>query len=260
MNNCDFEKYFDEYIRGELNAKTDISFQNHIRTCKTCPVKLDEFYHVHHILVSRKRPQASLELKKSYHKKLKTSLLINAPVQKISSIIEKLVYTQSPWVRFAEVMVILIVGIIIGTVFLSEDNRTKSLPIIEYELFAQPVSKVDIEFMKYYFSASEMILLELMNSDKEQGEIFLTQEVSQKLLMKTFLIHEIALKVSEPDILRFLSLMEIILYDMSNISPNEIDETMKSVRSLIEEKKLLKTIQELQKRLKNSGSPRTLPG
>ena len=54
--------------------------------------------------------------------------------------------------------------------------------------------------------------------------------------------------------------MEIILYDMSNISPNEIDETMKSVRSLIEEKKLLETIQGLQKRLKNSGSPRTLPG
>ena len=260
MSNCEFEKYFDEYIRGELDSKTDISFHNHIQTCQTCPAKLDEFYHVHHILISRKRTQAASELKKSYHKKLKTSLLINAPVQKISSIIEKLVYTQSPWVRFAEVMVILIVGIIIGTVFLSEDNQTESLPIMEYELFAQPVSKVDIEFMKYYFSASEMILLELMNSDKEQGEIFLTKEVSQKLLMKTFLIHEIALKVREPDILRFLSLMEIILYDMSNISTNEINETMQSVRSLIEEKKLLDTIQELQKRLKNSGSPRTLPG
>jgi hypothetical protein len=260
MNNCEFEKYFDEYIRGELDADMDISFQNHIQICKTCPVKLDEFYRVHHILKSRKRPKPSPELKKSYNKKLKTSLLINAPVHKISSIIENLVYTQSPWVRIAEVMVILIVGIIIGTVFLSEDNRTKSLPIMQPELFAQPVSKVDIEFMNYYFSASEMILLELMNSDKEMEEIFLTKEVSQKLLMKTFLVHEIALKVREPDILRFLSLMEMILYDMSNISPNEIDETMESVRSLIEEKKLLETIQGLQKRLQNFGSPRILPG
>ena len=68
MSNCEFEKYFDEYIRGELDSKTDISFHNHIQTCQTCPAKLDEFYHVHHILISRKRPLAAPELKKSYHK------------------------------------------------------------------------------------------------------------------------------------------------------------------------------------------------
>ena len=260
MSSCEFEIYFDEYIRGELNPQMDIKFQSHLESCNTCQEKLDEYYPVHHIINSRQRPKIEPEIQESYHKNLKTGLLINAPVQKISSFIDNLVYTRSPWIRFAEVAVVLVVGIFIGTMLLSDPEKSRSIPILEPEQFAQPVSRVDIEFMSYYFGASEIILLELMNSDSDAAEIFMDKEVGQKLLMKTFLVHEIALRLNEPEILRFLGLMEVILYDLSNMTPKEIDETLKFVRSLIEEKKLLQTIQDLQKRLKNSGSPQNIPG
>ncbi len=260
MNTCEFEKYFDESIRGELDAQTDIEFQTHLQSCATCPDKLDEFYHIHHILKSRKRPKPAADLEISYHKSLKTSLLINAPAHKISAFLEKLVYTNSLRIRFAEVAVILVIGILIGGYFLTGEEKTRSIPILEPELYSQPVSKVDIEFMNYYLSASDIILLELMNSDNETGEIILTREIAQKLLMKTFMVHEIALRMGEPEILRFLSLMEFILYDISNISPNEAEETMRSVRNLIKEKKLLEMVEDLQKRFKNPGSPQNLPG
>jgi hypothetical protein len=260
MSSCEFEIYFDEYIRGELNPQMDINFQKHLESCNNCQENLDEYYPVHHILNSRQRPKIEPEIQESYHKNLKTGLLINAPVQKISSFIDNLIYTRSPWIRFAEVAVVLVVGIFIGTMLLSEPEKSRSIPILEPEQFAQPVSRVDIEFMSYYFGASEIILLELMNSDSDAAWIFMDKEVGQKLLMKTFLVHEIALRLNEHEILRFLGLMEVILYDLSNMTPKEIDETLKFVRSLIEEKKLLQTIQDLQKRLKNSGSPQNLPG
>jgi hypothetical protein len=260
MSACEYEVYFDEYIKGELEPQMDISFQGHLETCPVCRQKLDEYYQVYHLLNSRQRPKPGPGIKNSYHKNLKTGLLINAPVQRISSLIDKLIYTRSPWIRLAEVAVVLIIGILIGTVVLSTPEKTRSIPILEPDLFAQPVSRVDLEYMTYYFDASEMILLELMNSESDENSIFLDKEVGQKLLMKTFMVHEIALRLNEPDILRFLSLMEFILYDLSNATPGELDETLKSVQSLIEEKKLLKTIQDLQKRIKKSGSPQNMPG
>jgi hypothetical protein len=260
MSSCKFEIYFDEYIRGELDAQMDISFHSHLETCDICRQKLDEYYPIHHIVNTRQRPEVEPEVLKSYHKSLKTGLLINAPVQKLSSLIDNLIYTRSPWIRFAEAAVVLVVGIFIGTMLLSGPEKQRTIPILQPEQFAQPVSRVETEFMSYYFGASEIILLELMNSDSDAAGIFMDKEVGQKLLMKTFLVHEIALRLNEPEVLRFLGLMEVILYDISNMTPNEIDETLKFVRSLIEEKKLLQTIQDLQKRLKNSGSPQNMPG
>jgi hypothetical protein len=260
MSSCKFEIYFDEYIRGELDPQMDINFHTHLESCNNCRQKLDEYYPVHHILNSRQRPKVDSEIQASYHKNLKTGLLINAPVQKLSSFIDKLIYTRSPWIRLAEVAVVLMLGIFIGTMLLSSPEKSKSIPILEPEQFAQPVSRVDIEFLSYYLGASEIILLELMNGDSDAAGIFMDKEVGQKLLMKTFLVHEIALRLNEPEILRFLGLMEVILYDLSNMTPKEIDETLKFVRSLIEEKKLLPTIQDLQKRLKNTGSPQNIPG
>ncbi len=260
MTACDFEKYFDEYILGQLPAAKDLEFQAHLSKCPACTEKLDEFYQIHHLLKMRVRPQPSQQVKSDYYHQLKISLLINAPVQKFSSLVERVVFTASPWMRVAQVVVILVIGILIGTVFLTGEAETRSIPVLEQELFSQPVSKVDMEFMNYYLSASEIILLELMNSGNDAVGLKLTKEVSQKLLMKTFLVHEIALRISEPETLRFLSLMEMILYDLANTAPNEIEESMRNIRSLIREKKLLQAVQLLQKRFKNSGSPPNLPG
>jgi hypothetical protein len=264
MNACEFEIYFDEYICGELDRETDIRFQNHLQECNTCRAKLDDFYEIHHQLKTRKRAKLTKATRLTYHAKLKKSLLINAPVQRFSSFFNKLIYTRSPWIRLAEAMVILIVGIGIGMVVLSgskEPDGSSAVPtsIVRPELFAQPVSKVDLEYMTYYFSASEMILLELSNYEQDVETLFLEKEVAQKLLMKTFLVHEIALRLNEPDILNFLSHMEFILYDLANTPGTEIDETMSEIKSLIEQKRLLKAIQVLQKRL-NSESPDKVPG
>ena len=100
----------------------------------------------------------------------------------------------------------------------------------------------------------------MMNSDSEREDIILSKDVAQKLLMKTFLVHQIALRMNEPRILQFLSQMELILYEMSNIGPEEYDQTIEYIRMVIEEARLLEQVQDLQKILKNSGSPGKMPG
>ena len=105
-----------------------------------------------------------------------------------------------------------------------------------------------------------MVLLEMMNSDSGVEDMILSKDVAQKLLMKTFLVHQIALKLNEPKILHFLGQMELILYEMSNVSPGENEQTIEYIRMVIEEARLLEKVQELQKILKNSGSPGKMPG
>jgi hypothetical protein len=260
MNNCKFEIYYDEYISGELEPELDIEFQNHLKLCSSCSQKLDEFYRLHRLLTGRRRPPVPVEIYQTYQKNLKTGLLINAPIQKFSSFWEKIFRTRSPLFRLAEIAVVIIVGIFIGIYIVTGEDEKKSPPILEPEFFARPISNVDMDYMSYYFSASEMVLLEMMNSDSGEEDMILSKDVAQKLLMKTFLVHQIALKINEPRILRFLSQMELILYEMSNIAPNENEQAIEYIRMIIEEARLLEQVQDLQKILKNSGSPGKLPG
>jgi hypothetical protein len=163
-------------------------------------------------------------------------------------------------VRIVEVTALVTAGVLIGIFIMTGKKQQKSLPVLEPELFARPISNVDIDYMSYYFSASEMVLLEMMNSDSEREDIILSKDVAQKLLMKTFLVHQIALRMNEPRILQFLSQMELILYEMSNIGPEEYAQTIEYIRMVIEEARLLEQVQDLQKILKNSGSPGKMPG
>jgi len=259
MNKCNFEIYFDEYIRGELAPDEDIQFIQHLESCKTCPESLNQFYRLHGYLSDRTRPDPPATLLKTYHNNLKTGLLINRPFRFVTIILDKLFYTPSRWVRLVEVVVLLAIGFGIGLIYWNGAKEADNIVFDPPEYFAQPISKVDRDYMKYYFSASEMILLEMMNDD-EEIELFLTREVAQKLLVKTFLVHELALKINEPDVLRFLGKMELILIELTNASDEELPERIKAMKEVIVDQRMLDEVRELHKILKNSGSPGNLPG
>ena len=85
----------------------------------------------------------------------------------------------------------------------------------------------------------------------EEEDFYLDKETSQKLLMKTFVVHETALKLNEPQIVQFLSQMELILYEMANL--DETDQNVLSgIKPIIKEAGLIEKSKQLQKIIQNS--------
>ena len=260
MSVCQFENYFDEYIHGELDQEKDILFQTHLAECESCPGRLDEYYQVYVNLRQRQRPEIDKDLHRSYHKELKTRLLIKKPFGRIYLQLGKLLYSRSPWVRTAEVAALVLIGVAIGVYFFANDRPQKYISDITQNSFIHPVSRVQLDYMNYYFSASEMILLELINGDPNEADAFLTTEIAQKLLVKTFMVHEMALGLNNARMLRFLSQMELILIEIANAHPEETPEMIRAIRISILDAGLLEDVRDLLKMMKKSGIIGNLPG
>ena len=98
--------------------------------------------------------------------------------------------------------------------------------------------------------SSAYLFLEMNNMDETQSkegyDIYLNREIAQKLLKKTFLVHEMALQLNDIRILRFLNKMEFIMYELSNMQEGEVDASLETVKMVIREADLLEEAKRLQ--------------
>jgi len=257
MNHCEFEKYFIEYISGNLNDSEKLDFHEHLNTCTTCPRNLEKFYSLHQKLENRKRPEPDSNLLKNYHRSLSelfTDESQNYTLKnKISDFFNSLIPTQSPKIRFAEIVGLILCGIILGWFIFSPNNYPDNIESNSYEYFSKPINSTEIEYINYYFQAAELLFMELKNVNHTENNnienIAFNKNIAQKLLIKTFIIHEIALRQNNPQILRLLSKIEILLYEISNLDDNTYQESFESFSLIIDETNLLNDIRKFQKQL-----------
>jgi len=260
MSECPYQKYYSEYMKGDLPADIDIAFHQHLQECQICAREIELFYKMSRPLQIRHRPKPDRGLITAYHQYLTDMAGSGRDSGFITHVIRELIFTHSRWLRLAEVLSLLCIGILIGWIFFYNDEPQVSRGSAETGYYGKPISKQDMEYLNYYFLASEMMLLEMANGDMVEDEFFLEKETAQKLLIKTFIVHEVALKLNDPKILRFLTRMELILYELSNTEQDQLAETISSVRFIIDEAQLLVEVRELRQLLINSGTPETMPG
>ena len=109
------------------------------------------------------------------------------------------------------------------------------------------------EYINYYFQAAELLLLEIKNIDirtpLNRADVEFNKDIAQKLLIKTFIIHEIALRQNDPKILRFLSKMELLLYEVSNVPAEELSQSIDAFNIIIDDSRLLDDARNFQKDL-----------
>jgi putative zinc finger protein len=257
MKTCLFENYFVEYVSGELDKNEKNDFQSHLDTCPTCPSRLDEFYELHGNLKSRKKKEPQLELLAKYHENLssefsesKTGVKLN---QKIENIIESIFWQRSLNIRIAEVVGLILIGIFIGWFIFNPQSEIRIDSNINPNYFPRPISKAEVEYINYYFQAAELLLLEIKNIDLKtslnRADIEFNKDIAQKLLIKTFIIHEIALRQNDPKILRFLSKMELLLYEVSNVPSEELSQSVNALNIIIDDSRLLDDARKFQKDL-----------
>jgi hypothetical protein len=248
---CDFEKYFGEYIDGKLNRETEINFVRHIEDCATCRSRLDEYYEMHRLVKNVKRPEPDNALVERYKSKLSSVFGKTHPVKlwyySVDDFLNRILPSPSLWWRVAAAVIVLIFGIFIGR-FLLKPADSEQMMISETPyIWEKPISNADIEYINYYLLASEMILLEIENLDPEDSDLLISNDTAQKLLIKTFLVHESALQLNEPQLLRFLSKMELILYELANAEEGQDEELLESIRMVINNSDLLEEVRSLQK-------------
>ncbi len=260
MSECQYQKYYCEYIKGDLPSGIDIAFHRHLQKCQICAQEIERFYQIHRVLQLRRRTKPDRGLITDYHKYLKEMVSSDREAGFITGMIRQLIFTHSRWLRLAEVFSLLCIGVLIGWIFFYNNEPPVSRGRPQTGYYSKPISKQDMEYLSYYFLASEMMLLEMVNGDMVEDEFFLEKETAQKLLIKTFIVHEVALKLNDPKILRFLTRMELILYELSNTEQDQLAETISSVRFIIDEAQLLVEVRELRQLLINSGTPETMPG
>ena len=67
MKSCSAEKYFIDYISGELSNSEIIEFHSHLENCPSCKKQLDEFNKTHYSIKSLKRKNPPTRLVEQYH-------------------------------------------------------------------------------------------------------------------------------------------------------------------------------------------------
>ena len=246
---CEFERYFDDYFFGDLSPAEDLALQKHLQTCETCPQKLDNHYLVHTQLKKYHRPSVPIEVISAYHKEINLGFNSEPFKQRYLLWINRYLKRRTPFAWVVQFASLLIIGIVVGWFVFSPAEPQIQLPAGERFPTSRPISNVDLDYVHYYLLASEMVLLEIENGDP-QSDFILNRELAQKLLIKTFRVHEIALQLNNLRLLNFLSRMELLLHEVSNLSDEEISESLDTIVTVIEEADLLGEVKALKKLVK----------
>lgn len=242
---CNFEHYFEGYFSGDLSASEQRDLQEHLSKCSICQDKIDRYYSVYIKLKSYHRPATPPSIKETYHTRIESDFNSGKFIHDVRLFIEKFFTGRTPVIRFAQFSTLVLIGVIIGWLLFAPVEPQIILRNSDPYNMARPISSVDMDYAYYYLLASEMVLLEIQNST-EQSDFYFNRELAQKLLIKTFRVHEIALKLNNLHLLNFLGRMELILHDVSNSKDEDISEALVTIKMVINEANLLPEVKSLQ--------------
>jgi hypothetical protein len=243
---CEFELYYEGYFNSELSPAEELNLQEHLLTCTICQKNIDAYYSIYTRLKKYQRPLASANITDAYYQQVDLSFGRESSWQKVIVFVNRITSRRSPFYIVAQLATLILVGILVGwLVFSPADPRVLIQNSDPYQT-SRPISKIDIDYVYYYLLAAEMILLEANNS-LDQPDFYLDRELAQKLLIKTFRVHEISLRLNNIRMLTFLSQMELLLHEASNLSNGEIKESIDTIRMVIEEAGLLHEVKNLQR-------------
>ncbi len=70
--------------------------------------------------------------------------------------------------------------------------------------------------------------------------------MAQKLLIQTFVVHEISLRYNKTKLVKFLTNFELVLYELSNLSSEDLIDSLTAIKQIVEQGQLLQAANELQ--------------
>jgi len=240
---CQFSENVIDFVYNELTGNELHEFQAHLSSCAHCQQKVEAISRTTALMSQRRRPLASKALLRSYHQRLQS--IYENPKLKTSlwrEFIENVIIHPSTGLRLAEVVVILVVGIFIG----KNLSWNKTLPPLQEQNAAVNQVSFDKKFLENYLFESEFLLLEISNTDNENEVQSILEEIDcNKLLQKTIMLKEQALKINNPRLFELLERLEMILLELANLEKFLTEDELNSVRKNINESRLFVELKQL---------------
>ena len=226
MITCRLKNKIIDYLYGELPQEDVNDFESHLNKCPACSDNLNQLIRTKNLVSNRIRPLPDKESLKNYHQNL-TEIYQGDSL--LSRFMQNIVIKPPIAVRLAEITVVLIVGIFIGTYF--NNTGVPQQKKSEY--------RVNTRFLKNYLFETELLLLEASNMDSEQNlKQILNDNNCKILLQKTLLLKEQAEKFNKTRLINLLNQLELVLLELSNFEESTIKEELDFVKNNIKDWRL----------------------
>lgn len=250
MDRKTLEKQMKLYLNGEMSEPEKVAFENLLADMEIAVEDLPEMHRTAKALHTRRRPSPPPELLQNYQQELKTTFA-DPPLflrwrKRMGELWRALVIQPSPALRFAEVAFLMIIGIYVGRSLL----QTPAVVVVEdsynnsgmFYPNLRGVSEANRDQIREMLFGSEQLLLEIINAgdgeDFDEVEWELNRELADELLKIVVPMQQRAIQLNHPETLRFLSKMEIFLYDVANMESEEVAEALPFLKELVLETSL----------------------
>lgn len=245
LKKCQFEKLMIDYIANDLPKEQQAQIRAHLHTCPVCANQYQELKSLHGLLIARKRPKPPAVLINGYRLALDRAFRPQEPtvpvVQKLRSLGHTVFAAPSIGLRLAKALAILIIGIFLGRlIFNPLDIRQKTeLP----KATVLHLTPVDFHLSHTFWDFTEILLLQIVNSDLNQEpdseDFLISKEIAQKLISQSLIIDEMAATMQNKRLTRFITRLQMLLYELTNASDMDGIDSLQQVRRFIIEMDLI---------------------
>jgi hypothetical protein len=238
---CDYQNLIPEFLTNGLEDSDRDSFVEHLGVCQSCADTLHSFRGVDSLLQALDRPEPRPELLARYYAGLDEHFG-EGFLTKFSKAAAEYWHSQTRSIRLLRAGTVIAFGVLIGWfIFGSEQRQEIAVPI-------QPshglrLANQDVLLVREFFTETESVLQDVVSTSqrelREESMLDQKKRAAQSLLIRTFVIHELALQLQNDSILEFLTRLELVLYEVSNLTDEELDESLGAIQLLIRESGLL---------------------
>ncbi|MBN1351266.1 hypothetical protein JXJ21_17745 [candidate division KSB1 bacterium] len=253
---CKFDEYLADFVANELPTGMVAEIDSHLPGCKSCQSRLQELRELHYILNSTPREAPTDAFLKSYHQNLKKMFqaksLSGQLIEKLADYWHFIITQQAVSFRIAKAAALLLIGFALGWMVFNLQTEPGAI-VRQPEILTVPPYTETAEMVKNYIFETEVILLQIVNIDRDDNlepeQVILAKEVAQKLLTRAFVLHERALQLNDQSVLRYLTQIELILLEISNLNAEPANDAVKEIIQMIKDSNLLYESRNLQELL-----------
>ena len=251
MINCrKYRNMFTDALYGELPPDLKNQFNHHLKSCSKCADEFAQMKSATKAMDNRTRTEPENFYWENYwdnliarmdkeEKQVSKSILLWQRLKEIFSFEPQLMY------RYAGAVVILLIGILIGKFYFSNNEQLKFQPgTLERNtnLSAQQIALQNRT--DRYFDRSKVLLLGMINFDPETEDVFALNLPYQKKISQKLVQEALALKteMDGPDydqLKQLINDLEVILMQIANIESDMDIDGIEMVKSGINRKGIM---------------------
>ena len=251
MINCrKYRNMFTDALYGELPPDLKNQFNHHLKSCSKCADEFAQMKSATKAMDNRTRTEPENFYWENYwdnliarmdkeEKQVSKSILLWQRLKEIFSFEPQLMY------RYAGAVVILLIGILIGKFYFSNNEQLKFQPgTLERNtnLSAQQIALQNRT--DRYFDRSKVLLLGMINFDPETEDVFALNLPYQKKISQKLVQEALALKteMDDPDydqLKQLINDLEVILMQIANIESDMDIDGIEMIKSGINRKGIM---------------------